>query len=235
MKTKLTLALEKTLYHYWEDLGCAVVEEVTMPDAQGIVDTLVLQPQPDDEPLWRCFELKVTKSDFHSAAKLSFVGDYNYFVLPAKLYTQVQNEIPPHIGVMVYRPFDPAILAASTTAPNAPGELTVVKPPRRQKLQVPGSELMLRFVASLNREVVKAKQVDKGLTHFSDDQLLKELKRRSDHYDIYDPAANLYDRFAAQLQTDTIDALQDEVDALASELAQQKLAQTTPHEAERPS
>ena len=64
MKTPLTLDLEKTLYAYWEDQGAVPVEEVTMPDDQGIVDTLVMQP--GDPITWRCFELKVTKSDFHS-------------------------------------------------------------------------------------------------------------------------------------------------------------------------
>ena len=65
MKTQLTLDLEKTLYAYWQEQGATVVEEVTMPDDRGILDTLVRQKQ-QDATIWRCFELKVTKSDFHS-------------------------------------------------------------------------------------------------------------------------------------------------------------------------
>jgi hypothetical protein len=62
MKTQLTLDLEKTLYAYWQEQGATVVEEVTMPDDRGIVDTLVRQKQ-QDATIWRCFELKVTKAD----------------------------------------------------------------------------------------------------------------------------------------------------------------------------
>lgn len=224
MKTNLTLDLEKTLYAYWQEQGAAVVEEVTMPDDAGIVDTLVRQTATDGTVTWRCFELKVTKSDFHSQAKLSFVGHYNYFVLPATLYTKVKDEIPAGVGVMTYRAFSAKAVAASTLPIGTPGQLTVVRPPRRQALQVPEAALADRFIASLNREVVKAKAVDKGLSHFSAEQLLKELQRRSAQYQIYAPEENLYDRFADQLQNSTITALQEEVDALAAEVVQAKLA-----------
>ncbi|WP_338216443.1 hypothetical protein [Lacticaseibacillus salsurivasis] len=217
MKTNLTLDLEKTLYAYWEEQGATAVEEVTMPDEQGIVDTLVMQS--GSPRTWRCFELKVTKSDFHSTAKLSFVGHYNYFVLPLKLYQQVKTEIPQSIGVMTYQPFAKAALAAATVPITTPGQLTISRPPRYQELQVPEAELLDRFMASLNREVQKAKQVDKGLAHFSDNELLKELKRRSDHYQIYDPESNLYDRVLGDIEATAVASLQEEVDALSAELA----------------
>lgn len=222
MKTPLTLDLEKTLYAYWEAQGATAVEEVTMPNDLGIVDTLVRQNDGDSH-LWRCFELKVTKADFHSHAKLSFVGQYNYFVFPASLYPQLKAEIPANIGVFTYRAFAPDALAASLVPVPAPGTLTIAKPARRQALQVPEAALNDRFIASLDREVRKAKRVAQGLAPFSDDALLKELRRRSDHYDVYDPQSNLYDQFADQLQNDTIAALQAEVDALAAELAHYKL------------
>lgn len=221
MKTPLTLDLEKTLYAYWEDQGAVAVEEVTMPEDRGIVDTLVMQP--GDPLTWRCFELKVTKSDFHSSAKLSFVGDYNYFVLPLSLYRQVAAEIPAGIGVMTYQPFDPAAIKAATVPITVPGQLTISRPPRRQPLQVPEAALLTHFIASLNREVQKAKQVDKGLAHFSDEQLLAEVKRRSDQYRVYDPAANLYDRVMGEVEGTAVATLQAEVDALAEELAALRL------------
>lgn len=220
MKTALTLDLEKTLYAYWEDQGAFPVEEVTMPADQGIVDTLVMQP--GDPLTWRCFELKVTKSDFHSSAKLSFIGHYNYFVLPLKLYHAVEAEIPAGIGVMTYQPFSPAALKAATVPITVPGQLTISRPPRRRALQVPEQALLVRFIASLNREVVKAKQVDKGLAHFTDQQLLAELKRRSDQYRVYDPEANLYDRVMGEVEGSAVATLQAEVDALAAELAAQR-------------
>ncbi|KRK35027.1 hypothetical protein [Loigolactobacillus bifermentans] len=222
MKTALTLDLEKTLYAYWEEQGATAVEEVTMPEDKGIVDTLVRESNGDTHT-WRCFELKVTKADFHSAAKLSFIGNYNYFVLPARLYPKLKPEIPKPIGVLTYRAFDPQAIAASTVPVTTPGTLTIAKAAQYQALQVNEAALNNRFIASLNREVQKAKRVAHGLAPFSNEQLLKELHRRSDHYAVYDPATNLYDQFADQLQNDTIAALQAEVDALTAELAAFKL------------
>lgn len=220
MKTPLTLDLEKTLYAYWEAQGATAVEEVTMPDDAGIVDTLVRQP----DGIWRCFELKVTKADFHSNAKLSFIGNYNYFVFPAPLYPKLKAEIPTNIGVMTYRAFDPQALEASVEPPLAPGALTIVKSARYQDLQVDAAALTDRFIASLDREVNKAKRLKRGLGAFSNEQLLRELRKRSADYQVYAPDENLYDEFVEQLHSDTIEALQAEVDALAEELSAFKMA-----------
>lgn len=220
MKTKLTLALEKTLYYYCRENGATPVEEVTMPDDAGIVDTLSYQELPDFSIEWRCYELKVTKSDFHSKAKLSFVGHYNYFVLPLKLYQAVADEIPAGIGVLIYRPFDKAMLATATETPVAPGYLTVARPPRRQELQVPESQLTARFIASQGREVNKAKQMATGLKQYSTDRLYQELKKRHQHYDVYDPDSNFYDQFIDDTQSTAVTALQSEVDALNLEVYQ---------------
>lgn len=105
MKTPLTIEIESSLYQYCIEQGGLVVEEVTMPDDQGIVDTLSCLTKFDGSREWRCYELKVTKADFRSTAKLSFVGHYNYFVLPSKLYEEAKTEIPTGIGVLVYRPY----------------------------------------------------------------------------------------------------------------------------------
>ena len=82
MKTPLTLALEETLYAYCREKGEVVVEEVVMPDDLGIVDTLSLRLLSDKEYEWRCFELKVSKGDFRSHAKLSFAVSYTHLTLP---------------------------------------------------------------------------------------------------------------------------------------------------------
>lgn len=39
MKTSLTTQMEEVLYYYCRENGDIVVEEVTMPNEQGIVDT----------------------------------------------------------------------------------------------------------------------------------------------------------------------------------------------------
>lgn len=43
----------------------------------------------------------MSKSDFHSKAKLTFIGHYNYFVLTNELYEEVKDEVPNHIGVYI--------------------------------------------------------------------------------------------------------------------------------------
>jgi len=218
MKTKLTRQLETTLYQYCLEQGAYVVEEVAMPDDQGIVDTLSYQRLSDGQVEWRCYELKVTKADFHSKAKLSFIGHYNYFVLPQALYEEVQSEIPSHIGVLSYRAFDQRALDLSPQPLRTPGFLTVVKKAQHQDLQVDQLPLISHFMTSLFREVDKAKRVKKGLQLYSDDQLFKELKKRArTGYNVYDPEQNIYDRFIKDTQTDAITALQAEVDARNAE------------------
>jgi len=224
MKTKLTKELESTLYQYCFEQGSYVVEEVSMPDKKGIVDTLSYQQLPDKSLEWRCYELKVTKSDFHSKAKLSFIGNYNYFVLPQKLYDEVESEIPSHIGVLIYRAFDKKAMEASPQTLRAPGFLTVAKKAQYQDLQVDESQLTSHFVASLFREVDKAKRVEKGLQLYSDDQLFKELKKRSKAgYDVYSPDHNLYDRFVDDLEDNAVTALQEELDSRNAEYQELKL------------
>jgi hypothetical protein len=224
MKTKLTKELESTLYQYCFEQGSYVVEEVSMPDKKGIVDTLSYQQLSDNQIEWRCYELKVTKADFHSKAKLSFIGNYNYFVLPQKLYEEVADEIPTHIGVLIYRAFDKKAMEASPQTLRAPGFLTVAKKAQYQDLQVDEKQLTSHFVASLFREVDKAKRVEKGLQLYSDDKLFKELKKRSKAgYDVYKPDHNLYDRFVDEIEDDAITALQEELDARNAEYQELKL------------
>ncbi|WP_368790629.1 hypothetical protein AB3Z09_07305 [Companilactobacillus farciminis] len=214
MKTKLTKNLESTLYQYCLEQGSYVVEEVSMPDKKGIVDTLSYQQLTDGKIEWRCYELKVTKADFHSKAKLSFIGNYNYFVLPQKLFEEVQSEIPTHIGVLIYRAFDKKAIENSPQTLRAPGFLTVAKKAQYQELQVDEAKLTSHFVASLFREVDKAKKVEKGLQLYSDDKLFKELKKRSKAgYDVYTTDHNLYDRFVDDLKDEAIESLQEELDA----------------------
>lgn len=223
MKTKLTKNLESTLYQYCYEQGSYVVEEVSMPESKGIVDTLSYQ-QIGDQIEWRCYELKVTKNDFHSKAKLSFIGNYNYFVLPQKLYEEVQTEIPTHIGVLIYREFDKKAVENSPQTLRSPGFLTVAKKAQYQELQVDEKLLTSHFISSLFREVDKAKKVEKGLQLYSDDRLFKELKKRSKAgYDIYQPEHNLYDRFIDEIKDDAITALQEELDARNAEYQELKL------------
>lgn len=151
MKTPLTIQMEESLYYSCRENGDIVIEEVTMPDDQGIVDTLSCRLDVANQFEWRCYELKVSKADFRSKAKLSFVGHYNYFVLPEKLYLAVQDEIPSQIGVLVFHSYINKEIGV-------PGYFTTAKKPQRQELQVNEQELLYRLIASQAREVGKAKK-----------------------------------------------------------------------------
>ncbi len=63
-----------------------------------IVDLL----ESNSQKGWICYEIKISKSDFNSKAIKSFVGNYNYYLMPKELYDKVQNEIPKEIGVYCY-------------------------------------------------------------------------------------------------------------------------------------
>ncbi len=103
----LELALYKSVAY--RKLGVYFCFEVAMPYEKSItktynrerVDALLLEAHNlnYDSGVWRFYELKLTKSDFYSNNKLSFYGNYNYFVIPYELYELVKNDISSHIGV----------------------------------------------------------------------------------------------------------------------------------------
>ena len=78
MKTKKTLKLEQDIYNATKKVGVFGCFEVTIGFfGKERVDYMTY----DTKGIFRCYEIKVSKSDFHSNAKLSFVGHYNYYVL----------------------------------------------------------------------------------------------------------------------------------------------------------
>lgn len=96
MKTQETLILENAIYAATEKMGVFGCFEVTIGwFGHERVDYMTF----DTKGIWRCFELKVSKADFHSKAAVSFVGHLNYYVMPLALYEDVKSEIPEGIGV----------------------------------------------------------------------------------------------------------------------------------------
>ncbi|OJG25939.1 hypothetical protein RU98_GL000816 [Enterococcus caccae] len=199
--------MEEVLYYYCRENSDIVVEEVTMPADQGIVDTLSCRLTAENRFEWRCYELKASKADFRSKAKLSFIGNYNYFVLPAALFAKIKEDIPDHIGVMVYHHYLP------TENQMLPGYLSIEKKPQRQELLVNEQELLFRLITAQAREVGKAKQTARGLRVFSTDQLYKELKKRQPDYDLFGGGINFYDRFVEDICDQAVEALKSELDA----------------------
>lgn len=98
MKTAETIALEKAIRKETRKTGTFGCYEVTIGFfGKERVDYMTY----DTKGIFRCYEIKVTKADFHSDAAKSFAGHYNYYVLPAELYGQVKDEIPDYVGVYV--------------------------------------------------------------------------------------------------------------------------------------
>jgi len=85
----------------------------------------------DSQGIFRAYEIKVTKADFHSKCANSFVGHYNYYAMPLELYEQVKHEIPDHVGVWCNG---------------------VVKKPKRVEPSVPTDVLAMSMVRSLSRD-----------------------------------------------------------------------------------
>lgn len=95
-KTEITLQLEREIWKATGKQGTFGCFEVTIGwFGNERVDYLTY----DTKGTWRCYEIKVSKSDFYSKAHNTFIGHFNYYVMPKELYEQVKNDIPSHIGV----------------------------------------------------------------------------------------------------------------------------------------
>lgn len=97
-KTQNTLDLERNIKIATLKMGVFGCLEVTIGfGGKERVDYMTY----DTKGIFRCYEIKVSKSDFHSPHKNSFVGHYNYYVLTQELYNQVAHEIPDWVGCYV--------------------------------------------------------------------------------------------------------------------------------------
>lgn len=132
----LTEQLENQLWKHTKKRGTFGCFEVTIGwRGQERVDYLTY----DTQGIFRCYEVKVSKADFYSSNKLSFLGHYNYFVMPLELYQQVQADIDDFVGVYV---------------PKA-GKLVSVKRAKKCELKVDKDLLKDSMIRSLYRESEK--------------------------------------------------------------------------------
>jgi hypothetical protein len=98
VKTDETKRLEHSIWKATCKMGVFGCMEVTIGwFGKERVDYMTY----DTNGIFRCYEIKVTKSDFKSKAHNTFVGHFNYYVLTEDLYKQVKEDIPDHIGVYV--------------------------------------------------------------------------------------------------------------------------------------
>ena len=98
MKTAATIKLEKLLCQSMDSRNDFFVFECTIGWlGKEIVDCIKYTVQREIY----CYEIKQSKQDFYSKNALTFIGNYNYFVMPYALYEQVKADIPKGIGVYV--------------------------------------------------------------------------------------------------------------------------------------
>lgn len=133
-KTELTKQLEKAIIKETSKwFGCL---EVTIGwYGKQRVDFMTM----DSKEIFRCYELKISKSDFNSNHGHNFVGHYNYYVMPKELYEKVKEEIPKHIGTY--------ILDSNS--------LRLIKKPKKQELIKDIEILKNSMIRSLYRDVCK--------------------------------------------------------------------------------
>lgn len=88
-KTNLTKLCESALWKENAKMGVFGCFEVSIGwEGREIVDFITYKTNNE----FRCYEIKVSKADYHSKANVSFVGDYNYYVMPTELYKELRKE-----------------------------------------------------------------------------------------------------------------------------------------------
>ena len=98
--------------------------------------------------IWKCFEIKNSVSDFRSSAKLSFWGDYNYYILNADIYESVKDEVPKDIGVwLAYKP------------DKSKGWMECVKKPKKRERLCSHESLLFALMQALSREYKKYRKI----------------------------------------------------------------------------
>lgn len=162
MKTEETKRLEMAIWNATNKQGVFGCFEVTIGwFGKERVDYMTY----DTKGVFRCYEVKVTKADFHSPCHNSFVGNLNYYVLPPDLYEEVKAEIPDHVGVYIVRG----------------GNAYSVKRARRCPAQDP-DKLKDSLIRSLCREVTKQIQSGDPLRVERLNRRISQLERDRNEY-----------------------------------------------------
>lgn len=150
IKTSLTKQIEKDLveFLYNNKYELAVLEcQLGFGGRYGIVDVLSYHGKSigngrgkprTREVTWRCYEIKTSKQDFYSKHKWTFVGHYNYFVMPLELYEIVKEDIPKGIGCYIHNPLTKGFKIAKRAS--------------RRKIPMSESEMNHDFLVSSSRD-----------------------------------------------------------------------------------
>lgn len=147
METELTKELKLGIWNFTNKQGVFGCFEVTIGwFGNERVDYMTY----DTKGIWRCYEVKITKSDFRSKNHNTFIGNFNYYIMPAELYEQVKAEVPEGIGIYV----------PENCSYQSYPELKNVQHAARRGLAIDEQTLKNSMIRSLCREVNK--QVQSG-------------------------------------------------------------------------
>lgn len=126
----------------------------------------------DTKGIWRCYEIKVSKADFHSPCKKTFLGHFNYYVMPKELFEEVKDEIPNHIGVYCGN--------------------WCIKKAKKQELGIDEQILKNSIIRSLCREFEKFMQTnDTNYINNLKNRISKLEKKSQDNYNKYIRYSNI--------------------------------------------
>lgn len=142
-----TKDIENIAYNFFWKTGWYGVFEVAVPRAiinkyhRERVDLLTYETKG----IYRAYEIKNSKSDFYSDCAWSWIGNYNYFIMPYDLYTEVKQDIPDGIGVWVVREYSK--------------NMECVKKPKYRELLCSPSDMMFALMQGLSREYKKYRKL----------------------------------------------------------------------------
>lgn len=109
-----------------------------------IVDLLSWEPNKN---IWRCFEIKISYTDFKSCASKTFIGNYNYYIIPEFLLSKVESEIPKGIGIYIYKDEPPVYRYEN--------RIQCIRKSKKQQLGCTEKEINYGMIKSLYRESKK--------------------------------------------------------------------------------
>lgn len=168
----LTKRIKLALYHYTKAhlqgvFGAfeVVMGANTIGYGNEYVDFLTM----DSDSVFRCYEIKVSREDLHSNARLSFYGDYNYLVVPDEGMVPGLLKDAMHLVSSVYGEKTGLLVYHESSFNDNKPYFTVPWKPKRQKLRIEqrianmynmvrsGSRYTTKWVRDQKKNVLSAK------------------------------------------------------------------------------
>lgn len=158
VKTDKTKLIEQALWRVNNVQGVFGCFEVTIGwYGHEIVDFMTYKTNGE----FRCYEIKVSKSDYKSKAKLSFVGDFNYYVMPVGLYEELKEAAEKEENKYITKTKDVFNVRLKNrgigliTVDENGHTITVINAKRKPVNHGTRGTLLESMTRSLNREVTK--------------------------------------------------------------------------------